>query len=79
MNCNFFFVRPGRNKDAYNTANRLAEIRKVKEVFLTEGDVGFVVKTDTVHKEDSYQLLKQISKVAGGSSSKAVCYCLFNK
>ncbi len=79
LDCRMFFVRPGRNRNVYSTASRLAGMERVREVIIAEGDVGFIVKTDALAENDTESLLRQISKVTGGSSAKAVCYCQLNK
>ncbi len=70
----YFFVRPGRNKDLHAAARKLMGIRKVREVEITEGDYGFVVKA---HESDDPSVIREITRAVGGSSRKAVCHCRY--
>jgi hypothetical protein len=76
---NLFFVKPGRNADVHKTAKKLIEIERIKEVIITEGAYGFVVKADVHYEESALDLKKEIAKVVGGSSRGAVCYCQYSK
>ncbi len=76
--CHYFFVRPGRKANVHKAAARLIGIRKVKEVAITEGDYGFVVKTNDLQDGES-RFVKEIAKAVGGSSRKAVCHCSYIK
>ncbi len=40
----FYFVEPAENADADSFAERLMGLKNVEEVFVTDGDYGFVVK-----------------------------------
>ena len=71
----YFFVRPGRNGNVHKAAARLMAIRKVKEVAITEGDYGFVVKADGLEGEK--EVVREIAKTVGGNSKKAVCHCRY--
>jgi hypothetical protein len=69
----YFFIRPSRNGDAHTSARRLMSIKGIKEVSVTEGEYGFVVKaeiSDAIHKE--------IIGIVGGTLNKAVCHCQYN-
>ncbi len=70
----YFFVRPGRNGNVHKAAARLMGIRRVKEVAITEGDYGFVVKA---HESDDPGIIREITRAVGGSSRKAVCHCRY--
>ena len=41
---NLFFIRPKRRTNAHEYAERLASLRNVAEVMITEGECGFIVK-----------------------------------
>ncbi len=43
--CKFYFVKPPEDSDADHFAERLMGIKNVEEVFITDGDYGFVVRT----------------------------------
>ena len=70
----YFFVRPRRSGNVHKAAARLMGIRKVKEVAVTEGDYGFVVKA---HESEGDGVVREIAKAVGGSSRKAVCHCRY--
>ena len=75
--CHYFFVKPG-NGDAHKVAARLMAIEPVREVSITEGEYGFVVKTCEI-REDEEEVLGKISRAAKGKSAKAVCHCQYVK
>ena len=74
--CHYFFVKPGRKTGVHTAAARLMGIRKVKEVAVTEGDYGFVVKAHGVQDGDK-AVVRGIARAVGGSSRKAVCHCRY--
>ncbi len=71
----YFFVRPGKGGNLHKAAARLMGIRKVKEVAITEGDYGFIVKADGLEGEK--EVAMEITKAVGGNSKKAVCHCRY--
>lgn len=73
-----FFVRPGMGRDAHRSAMRLMEMREVKEVLITEGECGFVVKTDPI-SDNIVRLGKLITRIVGGDASIATCHCQYRK
>lgn len=75
----YFFVKPGRKDNVHKTAQKLIGIKRVREVVITEGDYGFIVKADPLHDDRNDLLGKEIIKVVGGSSKMAVCYCEYSK
>ncbi|MDE1834736.1 MAG: hypothetical protein KGH64_05360 [Candidatus Micrarchaeota archaeon] len=74
----YFFVKPSENGNAHKTARKLISLRRVREVAITEGDCGFVVKAEQVYEEEDL-LKKEIADAIGCSSKKAACYCLYVK
>ncbi len=72
----YFFVRPGRNRDLHTAARKLMKISKVKEVDVTEGDYGFVVKAHDVEEGDK-TVVREIARAVGGNARKAVCHCRY--
>jgi hypothetical protein len=72
----YFFVKPGSNSDAHKAAARLMAIAPVKEVCITEGAYGFVVKSDEIHDGEN-DILDKISKATKGRSSTAICHCRY--
>ena len=78
-NFDYFFVKPSRGRDVHESAKRLMEIKGVKEVAITEGDCGFVVKADFLYERENDFLYREIMKAVGGTSRKAACYCEYHK
>ncbi len=73
----YFLVKPAVNGDAHKSALRLMEIDRVREVAITEGAYGFVVRAE--QDGNRKKLGKELAKAVGGSSTKAVCYCQYVK
>lgn len=73
----YFFVKPGRNRDAHAVARRLISIGKVREVTITEGEYGFVVKAD--EDGDGGAVAERIGRASKGSAVKALCHCIYVK
>ena len=73
-----FFVMPGNGIDAHTSARRLMRVPQIKEVLITEGSCGFVVRADS-DNEDQVKLERTISRIVGGSSKAAVCHCQYKK
>ncbi len=72
----YFFVKPGRKTDVHTAATRLMGIREIREVAVTEGDYGFVVKAHNVD-EGEKAVVREIARAVGGSSRRAVCHCRY--
>ena len=51
---NMFFLKPKRSLDAFDIARRLSSKRGIKEVLVTEGSYGFVVKANEDFDEDIF-------------------------
>ncbi len=74
----YFFVKPGRNSNVHAAAERLMRIEGVREVSITEGEYGFVVKANEIH-EGEKEVLDKISRATKGKSARAVCHCRYVK
>ena len=69
----FFFVQPRNNNDVGVTARRLIEMEHIKEVHVTTGDFGFVVRAD-VDEVSAEAIQRKIMKLTDGKmSSVASC------
>jgi hypothetical protein len=75
----YFFVKPSVKGNVHKAAKKLIGIKGIREVSITEGDYGFVVKADFLYERDNDFLYREIIKVVGGTSKKALCYCQYNK
>ena len=74
----YFFVRPGRNSDIRRSVEKLMTIEPVREVSITEGEYGFVVKTNEIHSGEK-EVLNRIRMAVNGTLKKAVCHCQYFK
>jgi hypothetical protein len=72
-----FFVMPAKCSDVHKSAKKLIAIGKIKEVMITEGSYGFVVRTEA--GAEPGRIGKDISRVVGGVSRIAVCHYLYRK
>ena len=75
LGCSFFFVRPGPNSNVRLVAQRLASMHHVKEVHITEGEYGFIVKSALLDYEKQQELGRRIEKTAKGTSKSLVSHC----
>ncbi len=78
-NNRYFFVKPVVKENVYKTAKRLIGMERVKEVAITEGDYGFVIKAAPLNDSQSDYLFRKIMEVVGGSSNNAVCLFQYSK
>lgn len=75
----YHFVKPGGGKNVHNVAKRLMRIEKVREVVITEGEYGFIVKSEPLYDNDEDMVGIGIAKVVGGHSKKAMSHCIYSK
>ena len=75
----FYFVQPPINVDANRVAERLIGIKNVEEVFVTDGDYGFIVKTRFFEGEEPYDAYNYISKKLGSNFGKVTSYYQYRK
>jgi len=75
----YFFVKPSGNEDVQKAAKKLMGIKGIREVAVTEGDYGFVVKADLLYEGENALLHREIAKAVGGTARKAVCICNYRK
>ena len=74
----YLFVKPGGNGDVHSTARKLMDIDMVREVAITEGEYGFVLKVKRAFGRQE-NIGKKITRVTRGSSEKVACYCQYIK
>ena len=72
-----FFVMPSSCSDAHKSARRLMRVKQIREVLITEGDCGFVVKA--ADADGIGHVSRKISEVVGGNSKVAFCHCQYKK
>ena len=79
LGCRFFFVRPGPSSNVRLVAQRLASMHHVREVHITEGEYGFVVKSALLDYEKQQELGRRIEKAAKGTSKALISHCEISK
>jgi hypothetical protein len=75
----FFFLRPKANVDANAVAEKLISLRNVQEVIMTEGDVGYIVKTRLFSDKSDRETERLITRSVGGKLGTAVACSSFKK
>ncbi len=75
----FYFVQPPMNADADHLAEQLIDIKNVEEVFVTDGDYGFIVKTRFFEGKEPDDAYNYISKRLGSNFGKVTSYYQYRK
>ena len=75
----FYFIKPKPNSNASEIAERLAGLKQVESVFLTEGDCGFIVKARITKEKETKGILKYLSTNFGNWYGCATSYCEYRK
>ncbi|MHB1830581.1 MAG: hypothetical protein ACYCO0_04265 [Candidatus Micrarchaeaceae archaeon] len=76
--CNIFFVKPDSGCNVLQAAKKLIGVREIKEVIITDGECGFVVKTDPII-DNIDRLGKVITRIVGGSNIMAMGHYQYRK
>ena len=66
--CRFYLVKPQERKNAHSLAERIANMKDVEEVMLTEGEYGYLVRV----REKSPAISKLLE-----SSDSLYCHCTY--
>ena len=75
----FLFLKPKENIDVRKVADKLLSIKNVQEVILTEGDVGYIVKTRLFSDKSDRETEKLVTKSIGSKLGAAVACGSFRK
>lgn len=75
----FYFVRPRPNANAEELVMGLLKLGPVDQVFLTEGDCGFIVKARFIRDKEPKDVTDYISRNMGTRYGKVVSYCEYRK
>ena len=75
----FYFIEPRQNADAEELAEKLISLKPVEEVFLTDGDYGFVVKTRFFKGDEPGDITKYIARNVSRRFGKVVSYYQYRK
>ncbi len=57
----FYFIEPRPNADAEGLAMKLMDLPNVQEVYLTEGDCGYIVKARFMNEKEPKDIVRYIS------------------
>ncbi len=77
--CGFFFIEPQENTNARRTASILLNINNIKEVFITEGDYGFIARTNTSDEVILDHVANSISQQVSKSFKRLSSYYKIKK
>ena len=75
----FFFVEPQENANADELAEKLISLKNVEEVFVTDGDCGFVVKTRFSMEDEPKDVIQFIKNHVGRSYGAVVSHYEYRK
>lgn len=75
----FYLVAPRPNINSDALAERIIMLEPVEEVFLTEGDYGFIIKTRFFNGEEPKDIARYISRNVGSRFGKVVSHCTYSK
>ena len=75
----FFFLRPKANMDARAVAEKLISLKNVQEVIMTEGDVGYIVKTRLFSDKSDRETERMIARSVGSRLGVAISCSSFRK
>lgn len=77
--CGFFFIEPQENTDARMTAQKLLSINNISEVFITDGDYGFIAKTNVSDDRTLEYIADSISSQVSKSFKRLCSYYKMKK
>lgn len=75
----FYFVRPRQNADAGEIAEKLLGLRPVDQVYVTEGDCGFIVRARVTDGREPKGVADYIAKNVGGRYGRVVSHLEYSK
>ena len=75
----FYLIHPPKDSNADHLAEQLIGIKNVEEVFVTDGDYGFVVKTRFFEGAEPDDAYNYISKRIGNNFGKVTSYYQYKK
>lgn len=75
----FYFLQPPENVNADHIAEQLIDIKNVEEVYVTDGDYGFVVKTRFFEGQEPDDAFNFISRKLGSNFGKVTSYYQYKK
>ena len=75
----FYFIRPKPNANAEELAMGLIRLKLVEQVFLTEGDCGFIVRARFNKEKEPKDITDYISRNISNRYGRVVSRCEYRK
>jgi hypothetical protein len=75
----FYLISPKQNLDAGLIAERLLSLKPVEEVFLTDGDFGYIVKARFSKEDEPKDVTRYIERYVDQKFGKVVSYYQYKK
>ncbi len=75
----FYFIEPRPNADAEKLAMSLVELPNVQEVYLTEGDCGYIVKARFHNEKEPKDLVRYIANNISSKFGKVTSFVQYSK
>ena len=75
----FYLISPKQNLDAGLLAERLLSLEPVEEVFLTDGDFGYIVKARFSKEGEPKDVIRYIERHVDQRFGKVVSYYQYKK
>jgi DNA-binding Lrp family transcriptional regulator len=75
----FFFIEPKSNANADELAESLIKLPTVQEVYLTDGDYGFVVKTRFINGKEPHDITRYIASHISPKFGRVTSYYQYRK
>ncbi|MCL4383212.1 MAG: hypothetical protein M1168_02600 [Candidatus Marsarchaeota archaeon] len=77
--CEFFFIKPQENSNAIETAQKLLSVDNIEEVFIVDGDYGFIAKSNCIDNNTSKAIGQFVSKNSNTNFHKLSSYYKIKK
>ncbi|MCL4379717.1 MAG: hypothetical protein M1160_03840 [Candidatus Marsarchaeota archaeon] len=75
----FYLIPPKEDTDAGRFAERLLSLGPVDEVYITDGDIGYIVKAHFQKDEEPRDVTKYIERNVARKYGKIVSYYQYKK
>ncbi len=75
----FYLISPKENADASSLVNKLLSLKPVQEVFLTDGDFGYLVKARFYKGDEPNDIVDYMAKRLDSRFGKIMSYYQYKK
>lgn len=75
----FYLISPKEDLDAGHFAERLLSLDPVEEVYITDGDIGYIVKAKFSKDEEPKDVTRYIERNVAHKYGKIVSYYQYKK